>query len=148
MSKTLTIAGVDYDISMLFKIKGQGTVTQSDSIYCITDGRTLVDAKIKNPVVARTIIDGNDRLYVIIRPQNWMNGPDDTRPKGIIDVCLLSKHILKKAKVETLKALATAQEPPARPLPYRSHGENESRFPRNNGFDGFDKRNFHFPRER
>jgi hypothetical protein len=87
MAKILKHGGVEYDIDVLVKIKGQGTIVKSNSLECIADTSTIVSADIQKPLVVKQ----GDKFLILI---------DTTHPRSerSFPVILISKHILKKAK--------------------------------------------------
>jgi hypothetical protein len=89
MTKILKHAGVEYDLDLLVTIKGQGTTIKSNSEECIADTSTIVSADIQKPLVVK---QGNKFLILV----------DTAHPRSerSFQVTLISKHILKKAKIE------------------------------------------------
>lgn len=88
MSKTLSHGGVEYNIDLLLSIKGQGTNIRVKQTECVTSDNVIIDDTIKKPILVNT----NGQLTVII------DTPFQRNEKPF-DAVLLSKHILKKAKV-------------------------------------------------
>ena len=90
MDKIVKHSGIEYSVDKLILIKGQGIVIKTDNTKCLSDAYTIMSADTKKPIVIK---NGDDTFLVII---------DSTHPRSerSFEATLISKHILKKAKVE------------------------------------------------
>lgn len=134
MNKTISLHGVDYDTAQLLLIKGQGTKIRTDRAKCIVDEKTIETAEVNHPIV----VQHGAELYAVFLPVTHK-----AKEEANFAACLLSKHILKKARVDTLKQ--QAYQPPVpvqdnyRPV-YRSREDNDR--VRNNMGDRFPQGGF------
>lgn len=89
MTKILKHAGVEYSVDQLVAIKGQGINVKTNSEECIADSGTIISADIKKPLVMKQ----DKRLLILV---------DSSYPRSErgFEVTLISKHLLKKAKIE------------------------------------------------
>lgn len=88
MQKTLTHGGIKYDTRLLVSIKGQGTNVRITSSECVSNSSTIVSSEIKKPI----LVNHEGTLLILVDVA-------ETRGNGSFDAVLLSKHILKKARV-------------------------------------------------
>ena len=91
MTKTLKHAGVEYDLDKLIKIKGEGVSIKISDKDCITDSSTLISADTKVPIV----IKREGVLLILVDTARISDGKTFT-------VSLISKHTLKKCKIEKI----------------------------------------------
>lgn len=89
MTKILKHAGVEYDFDKIIKIKGEGVLIKISEKDCASDSSTLISADTNVPIV----IKREGILVVLIDTVRVADGKPFT-------VSLISKHTLKKCKIE------------------------------------------------
>lgn len=87
--------GVEYSVNALIAIKGQGTSIRTNEDECSVTSSTIISVHATKPIVIKE--DGH--LIILIDTV-------DIRSKRTFDAMLLSKHIMKKAKIEPPKIIA------------------------------------------
>jgi hypothetical protein len=107
MQKTLKHGGVEYDTNLLVSIKGQGTNIRIATSECVSNASTIVSSDIKKPI----LVNHEGTLLILIDTA-------EVRGNKSFDAVLLSKHILKKAKVvqEQVRSPVTTQSPAQRAM--------------------------------
>lgn len=118
MKTTIKFNDTDYVIDKLLILKNQGTTIDTDIDSCERVPEMIISDKIARPIVVFL----HDRLLMVAKPNNM---GDDVKN---FSATLLSKHTLKKAKVQPLPEPAIRLH-----SDYRSHSHNDSI--RHNGFD-------------
>lgn len=117
MKKTIFFNTTEYNVEKLIYVRNQGIKLDTELIYCIFDNDTVTSDKINIPIVAKTLINGEDKLYVLIKPDHYQD-------KKNLQVSLLSKHILKKAAVELIRALSVLENTSKIQSEFRSFDDN------------------------
>ena len=89
MIKILKRAGIEYNVDQLIAIKGQGINVKTNTAECIADAGTIISADIKKPLVVKQ----GDQFLILV---------DSSHPRSerSFEVTLISKHLLKRARIE------------------------------------------------
>lgn len=124
MPKTVNHHGVPHNVETIMAIKGQGALFDTTAELCKEDANTLECEDIKIPIVVKS----EAGYLILLKPSGFVMAE-------AFKACLFSKHIIKKARIESKPVFQIAtgsyqDTSYSRPGQYAQGG-----YVRNNGFD-------------